>query len=43
MATGGLGDISIITGANPNEVVEAYHMNIVGLPVVTPQWALGWH
>jgi len=43
LATGGVGDLTIFTGANPNEVVELYHNNIVGLPVVTPQWALGWH
>jgi len=32
-----------MTGSNPNEVVERYHQDVVGLPVVTPQWALGWH
>lgn len=43
IATGGRGDITIIQGANPNEVVQTYHQRIVGLPVVTPQWALGFH
>jgi len=29
-------------GANPDELTKAYH-SIIGTPVVTPQWALGWH
>jgi alpha-glucosidase (family GH31 glycosyl hydrolase) len=29
-------------GAGPNEVTKQYH-TIVGLPVVIPQWALGWN
>lgn len=43
IATGGAGDLTIWTGATPDEVVQGYHNRIVGLPVVTPQWALGWH
>ena len=43
LATGGIGDLTIFAGATPNEVTEIYHNHIVGLPVVTPQWALGWH
>lgn len=43
IATGGAGDISVFSGATPNDVVTTYHQRIVGLPVVTPQWALGWH
>jgi len=42
-ATGGRGDISILQGANPNEVTQTFHQRIVGLPVMTPQWALGFH
>lgn len=29
------------TGENPNSLTQSYH-RIVGRPVVTPQWALGW-
>lgn len=36
LATGGRGDISIFSGAYPNDVVSKYHRCIVGLPVVTP-------
>ena len=42
MATGGKGDLRFMFGANPNAVTVAYH-TIVGKPVVTPQWALGWN
>ena len=41
-AAGGTGDIYIMLGNNPNEVVKKYH-EIIGKPVLTPQWALGWH
>ena len=41
-AAGGVGDIFIIFGDTPNYVVEQYH-HIIGKPVLTPQWALGWH
>ena len=30
-------------GAGPNEVAKMYHTAIVGNPVLTPQWALGWN
>lgn len=43
LASGGRGDLSIWVGETPNDVVQTYHQRIVGLPVVTPQWALGWH
>lgn len=43
MATGGVGDLRFIFGADPNELTAAYHESIVGKPVVTPQWALGWN
>ena len=42
MAVGGVGDIFFMFGATPDAVVTQYHM-IVGKPVLTPQWALGWH
>jgi len=42
IAAGGLADITIILGADPNEVTRRYH-DIVGKPVLTPMWALGWH
>ena len=42
IAAGGIADISIIFGSNPSEVVKTYH-EIVGKPVLTPMWALGWH
>jgi alpha-glucosidase (family GH31 glycosyl hydrolase) len=41
-AAGGVGDLYFMMGANPNEVTMQYH-TIVGLPVVIPQWALGWN
>jgi alpha-glucosidase (family GH31 glycosyl hydrolase) len=25
------------------ELITTYHQNIVGLPVLNPLWALGWH
>lgn len=43
IATGGRGDISVWSSPTPNGVVATYHNSIVGLPVITPQWALGWH
>lgn len=42
LSTGGLGELLFFFGANPNEVVIQYH-KIVGFPVLTPQWALGWN
>jgi alpha-glucosidase len=42
MATGGIGDMYFFTAKNPVELTQAFH-RIVGTPVVTPQWALGWH
>lgn len=42
MATGGVGDMYFFDGTDPNDATKSYH-RIVGLPVVTPQWALGWH
>lgn len=42
IATGGIADISVFFGDDPIEVTKAYHI-IVGRPVLTPMWALGWH
>lgn len=42
LATGGVGDLYIMTATSPEEVTKMYH-GIVGTPVLTPQWALGWH
>lgn len=42
IGTGGVADMYFFVGANPDELTKAYH-NIIGKPVVTPQWALGWH
>jgi len=42
-AAGGRGDITVIQGADPNAVVSTFHNRIVGLPVLPPQWALGFH
>jgi len=41
-SAGGLGDLFFFTGVDPNEIVTKYH-TIVGTPVLTPQWALGWN
>ena len=41
-ATGGVADIYIMLGDTPNDVVKKYH-DIIGKPVLSPQWALGWH
>jgi alpha-glucosidase (family GH31 glycosyl hydrolase) len=43
IAAGGIQDIFIIIGDDPNEVVQSYHKNIVGTPVTIPQWVLGWN
>jgi alpha-glucosidase (family GH31 glycosyl hydrolase) len=41
-ATGGMGDVFIMLAEGPNEVVQLYQ-TVVGKPVLTPQWALGWN
>jgi len=41
IASGGIVDISIMFGLNPNEVTQRYH-DLVGRPVLTPLWSLGW-
>ena len=42
MAAGGIVDVTIMMGADPNEVTQRYH-DLIGKPVLTPMWALGWH
>ena len=43
ISTGGLGDIFIFTSSgNPESIIAKYH-SLVGSPVLTPQWALGWN
>lgn len=42
-AAGGLGDVYFLFGDNPDAVTQMYHSAIVGNPVLTPQWALGWN
>ena len=42
MASGGLGDIYVMTGKTPDRVVAQY-FKLVGKPVLVPQWTLGWN
>ena len=42
VATGGIADISFVFADTPDELTREYH-DIVGYPVLTPMWALGWH
>ena len=42
IATGGIADISFVFADTPDELTREYH-DIVGYPVLTPMWALGWH
>ena len=41
-AAGGAGDLFVMFASKPGELVKKYH-TVVGKPVLTPQWALGWH
>lgn len=41
IAIGGIADITFMFGPSPNEVTQRYH-DVVGKPVLTPMWALGW-
>jgi alpha-glucosidase (family GH31 glycosyl hydrolase) len=43
MAAGGLGDLFFLLGDKPTHVAKMYQTAIVGSPVLTPQWALGWN
>ena len=42
VAAGGVGDLYFMMGKNPNEIAMLYQ-SVVGKPVLTPQWALGWN
>ena len=43
IATGGLSDLYVmLPSQNPEGVIAKYH-SLIGTPVLTPQWALGWH
>ena len=39
---GGTFDMTIMINRDPNDVIRQYY-SIIGSPVITPQWALGWH
>jgi len=41
IAAGGLGDLYFMLAEDPNEVTKLYH-SVVGTPVLTAQWTLGW-
>ena len=41
-SVGGIGDLYIVTGDKPDDVIKSYQ-KIVGKPALMPQWALGWH
>ena len=41
-SVGGVGDIFLFLGKTTDDVVKSYH-HIIGKPVLTPLWALGWH
>ena len=44
MSTGNsAGEMYFIFADTAPLLVSAYHQNIVGLPVLTPYWALGWN
>ncbi len=42
IATSGQLDLFVIIDTHPEHVVEHYH-SLVGKPVLTPKWLLGWH
>ena len=42
VAAGGVADLYFIVDTSPNKVSAGY-LDLVGLPVLIPQWALGWH
>ena len=41
-ATGGVGDLYILQSTEPEKVTKLLH-NVLGNPVLIPQWVLGWH
>lgn len=42
VATGGVADIYIMVGTKPDAVIQTY-FELIGTPVLTPQWSLGWN
>ena len=42
VANGGVADIYVWQGAQPDSVVSTY-FKLIGNPVLVPQWALGWN
>lgn len=43
ISTGGLGDVYVfLSSQKPDDIVSRYH-SLVGAPVMTPQWSLGWN
>jgi len=43
ITTGGLGDMYVFVSAQkPESIIAKYH-SLIGAPVMTPQWALGWN
>lgn len=42
VAAGGLGDLYILLADTPEAVSQTYQ-EVVGLPVLPPQWSLGWN
>jgi alpha-glucosidase (family GH31 glycosyl hydrolase) len=42
IAAGGMADIYYIVDSEPGAVAASY-LDLVGKPVLIPQWALGWH
>lgn len=43
IATGGLGDISVMVDSQqPEDIIERYY-SMIGDPVLIPQWSLGWN
>jgi len=42
MTIGGVTDLYFMFDTTPEKVTQKYH-ELVGKPVFTPQWGLGWH
>lgn len=42
VAVGGVADIYVMMGANPEQVSQKY-FSLIGNPVLIPQWGLGWN
>lgn len=41
-AIDGLGELYVMIGNTPEEVVSVYHSKVIGRVQMPPQWALGW-